>query len=222
MAQTIRLSQNTTQDNYNSGDQSTNYERIRQYWNGNIFTIVSEVGGAGAKRDFQFVNNGTLRFPAFSSTYGSIQMSSNTGTADCGVVGVSGSMNGSTNSQFGLKISTTFIQSGTAGYEALRIAVTETSTGSGTKLLISATVGGVSKFAVDNTGKVVLGEGANIVTGTSTGTKIGEGTTQKLGFWGATPVAMPAAVADATDNASAIVQLNSLLAKLRTIGLIAP
>jgi hypothetical protein len=220
MTQTIRLSQNTVQENYNSADQSTDYERIKQSWVSNIFTLTSEVGGAGAKRDFQFVNNGTLRFPAFSSTSGAIQLSANTGTADCGVVGIAGSMNGSTNSQYGLKITPTFIQTGSAGYAALQIAVTETSTGSGAKLLISATVGGVSKFALDNTGTITFGDGGNFVAGTTTGTKLGTGATQKLGFWGATPVVRPAAVADATDAATVITQLNSLLAKLRTVGLI--
>jgi hypothetical protein len=64
--------------------------------------------------------------------------------------------------------------------------------------------------------------GADIVTGSgASGFKIGTATTQGLGFWNATPSAQPAAVADATDAASVITQLNELLARLRTIGLIA-
>lgn len=65
-----------------------------------------------------------------------------------------------------------------------------------------------------NTTGIVTGSGAN-------GFKIGTATTQGLGFWNATPSAQPAAVADATDAASVITQLNELLARLRTIGLIA-
>lgn len=61
----------------------------------------------------------------------------------------------------------------------------------------------------------------NIVTDTTTGTRIGTGTTQLLGFWNATPAAQPAAVADATDAATVITQLNALLSRLRTIGIIA-
>jgi hypothetical protein len=61
----------------------------------------------------------------------------------------------------------------------------------------------------------------NIVTDTTTGTKIGTGATQKLGFWNATPVVQPTAVADATDAASVILRLNELLARARTIGIIA-
>ena len=44
--------------------------------------------------------------------------------------------------------------------------------------------------------------------------------TNTLGFYGATPVTRPAAVADATDATSAVTQLNALLARLRTLGLI--
>jgi hypothetical protein len=61
----------------------------------------------------------------------------------------------------------------------------------------------------------------NIVTDTTTGTKIGTATTQKIGFFNATPVVQQAAVADATDAASTQDRLNDLLARLRTLGLIA-
>jgi hypothetical protein len=61
---------------------------------------------------------------------------------------------------------------------------------------------------------------ANIVTG-GAGFKIGTATTQKIGFYNATPVVQPAAVADATDAATAITQLNALLARMRDLGLIA-
>lgn len=44
----------------------------------------------------------------------------------------------------------------------------------------------------------------------------------KLGFFNNTPVARPAAIANATDATSAITQLNAALAALRTLGLIAP
>jgi hypothetical protein len=67
--------------------------------------------------------------------------------------------------------------------------------------------------SVDLTGDLILT--------TTTGTKIGTATTQKLGFFNATPVVQQAAVADATDAATAITQLNDLLARLRTLGLIA-
>jgi hypothetical protein len=76
------------------------------------------------------------------------------------------------------------------------------------------------------TGEVTIGGNLvastkNIVTDTATGTKIGTATTQKIGFFNATPVVQQAAVADATDAASTQDRLNDLLARLRTLGLIA-
>lgn len=61
----------------------------------------------------------------------------------------------------------------------------------------------------------------NIATDTTTGTKIGTATNQKLAFFNATPVVQPTAVADATDAASVITQLNALLTRMRNLGLIA-
>lgn len=65
----------------------------------------------------------------------------------------------------------------------------------------------------------------NIITDTTTGTKFGTATGQKFGWWNATPAVQPTAVADATGGALADAEartaLNALLARLRTIGLIA-
>lgn len=100
-------------------------------------------------------------------------------------------------------------------------------------------------------GTITLGDAKNIVVNATTGTKIGTATTQKLGFWNATPAAQPAAVANltvtattgslptadgsvtianaATPTVSELLgycveletKLEDLLGKLRTIGLIA-
>lgn len=53
------------------------------------------------------------------------------------------------------------------------------------------------------------------------GAQVGQSATEKIGFFGATPVVQQAAVADATDSATAITSLNSLIARLETLGLIA-
>lgn len=80
---------------------------------------------------------------------------------------------------------------------------------------------GASLLSLKGSGVAVLRDGLTIQAGTTTGTKIGTATTQKLSLWDATPVVQPTAVADATDAASVITQLNALLARLRTIGLLA-
>jgi hypothetical protein len=99
-------------------------------------------------------------------------------------------------------------------------------------------------------GTITLTDAANIVVNTTTGSKIGTSTTQKIGFWNAAPAVQPAAVANLTVTASSgtlptpdgsvtvnattptVAQLleycveiedklEDLLGKLRTIGLIA-
>lgn len=99
-------------------------------------------------------------------------------------------------------------------------------------------------------GNVTLADAKDIAVGTTTGTKIGTATAQKLGFWNAAPAVQPAAIANLTVTASTgslptpdgsvtvnattptvqslleyCVELESkledLLGKLRTIGIIA-
>jgi hypothetical protein len=77
------------------------------------------------------------------------------------------------------------------------------------------------KSAITFSSSLAMADATNIAVGTTTGTKIGTATTQKLAFWNATPVVQPTAVADATDAASVITQLNALLSRMRTLGLIA-
>jgi hypothetical protein len=94
-----------------------------------------------------------------------------------------------------------------------------------TRLVFSTTADGASspteRLRITSAGVLQIADAGNISVGTTTGTKIGTATTQKLGFYNATPVVQPAAVANATDAATVITQLNDLLAKLRTLGIIA-
>jgi hypothetical protein len=50
---------------------------------------------------------------------------------------------------------------------------------------------GTSQFAVRSDGLIALADSASIQAGTTTGLKIGTATSQKLGFWGATPIVQP-------------------------------
>lgn len=45
---------------------------------------------------------------------------------------------------------------------------------------------------------LTIAEAVDVAVGTTTGTKIGNGATQKLGFWNATPVVQPATTGTAT------------------------
>jgi len=65
----------------------------------------------------------------------------------------------------------------------------------------------------------------DVALGTTTGTKIGTATTQKLGLYNATPIVQGAAVADAsggaTIDAEARTAINTLLTRVRLLGVIA-
>jgi hypothetical protein len=71
--------------------------------------------------------------------------------------------------------------------------------------LVIADGGVTKKISVSNlvsaalnlSGNKTVFDGVNLVLGTTTGTKLGTGVTQKLGFWNVTPVVQPAAAAQA-------------------------
>lgn len=72
-------------------------------------------------------------------------------------------------------------------------------------------------------------DGRNIITGRTTGTKIGTETTQKLGFYGTTPVDKPETVSDASSQGaeynqtaaqSIVTAVNAVIDRLQELGLI--
>jgi hypothetical protein len=93
------------------------------------------------------------------------------------------------------------------------------------RLVFSTTPDGsatpTERLRITSAGVLQVADAGNITVGTTTGTKIGTATTQKIGFYDATPVVQPTAVADATDAATVITQLNALLTRMRNLGLIA-
>jgi len=164
-------STNTGFVNYNTSDQTTNYERFRSYWSSNVYTVGTENGGTGTARPMAYLANGSIftignpskgfEFSRNGANIGSIvNIGSSTGNALTGASGL----------QSGLQIDPTINQSGTAGYNGLYISPFENSLGSGSKLLIDAGTnsaaqnGGThtSKFVVDNAGSIIT---ANTATG---------------------------------------------------------
>jgi hypothetical protein len=93
--------------------------------------------------------------------------------------------------------------------------------GTGSARALELQTDGTTRLTIGTAGLFTIADALDIAVGTTTGTKIGTATTQKLGFFNATPVVQPTAVADATDAASVITQLNALLSRMRTLGLIA-
>lgn len=73
---------------------------------------------------------------------------------------------------------------------------------------------------------IYVSNGRNFHFSTATGTQIGSGTTEKLAFWGATPVAQQAAITSTggggTDSdGTARTAIDSILIRLRKVGIIA-
>lgn len=76
--------------------------------------------------------------------------------AASGPLTINGNVTGSSGTPNSAVITPTIIQSGTAGYTALLVNPTESSTGSGSKLLQDWQVGGVTKASMDRTGALTL------------------------------------------------------------------
>lgn len=57
--------------------------------------------------------------------------------------------------------------------------------------------------------------------GNDAGQILGQSATDKVGFFGTTPVVQPSNIADATDAATAITQLNLVITALESLGLLA-
>ena len=97
---------------------------------------------------------------------------------------------------------------------------------------IALAAAGLTEVTVDANG-INMTDGRHFIAGTSTGSKIGSASTQKLGFWGATAVVQPTtagAAATFTANAGTAVNdastfdgytLNQVVKALRTIGILA-
>lgn len=98
---------------------------------------------------------------------------------------------------------------------------TEKGSAGGTARGLELRTDNTARLTIGSSGGVTLADAQDVAVGTTTGTKIGTATTQKIGFFNATPVVQQAAVADATDAASTQARLNDLLARVRTLGLIA-
>jgi hypothetical protein len=89
--------------------------------------------------------------------------------------------------------------------------ISGTAAGTGLAVTNNATIGGTLSVTgmLTANGGLTFGAGDNIVFDTATGSEIGTGATQKLAFWGATPIARPASptqavLAVATNGAAGI------------------
>ena len=104
------------------------------------------------------------------------------------------SLSASSGTQVGLAVSPIMLQTGTAGYKALRVNVTETSTGSGQKDLASFEVAGAARWSCDNNGSSTACVGTAIPAGGTTGRGLKFSSTANYGvFFGSGAPSLTAA-----------------------------
>jgi len=176
----------------------TNWERARLEWSSNVFIIGTEANGTGVARAVDFQTGGTTR-------------------ATIGASGGFSLANGNTLTVNGSAASRVL----TLSYSSVSGVINTANEGGYGSLLLRCNGNTMLELSNQSTNRVIVSEAVNFVFGTTTGTRFGNATNQRIGFWNATPAVQPTAVADATDAASVITQLNALLARLRTIGIIA-
>jgi hypothetical protein len=220
---------------YNTHTSATNYERGFMRWSSNAFRIGTEKGsGGGTARALELSVNGNRRI--YITDSGQVGIGSTTGAlASHGLfVDVPASNSTLTSGSVTIRGSTA-VTLDNGGDPILRVQSSRVMFGGTTSLFpalkrsstaLQVRLADDTAFApLECAGLTLNGDltasTRNIVTDTTTGTKIGTSTTQKIGFFNATPAVQPSAVADATDAASTQARLNDLLARLRTLGLIA-
>lgn len=150
---------------YNTTDYTTNYERLKIYFNSNVLTVITQKGGTGVEQDIKLNagNSGRgLYVSALTakSTGGLYQTTFNelfasSGAINTSIAAVSGTMSNTSGINYGLGISTIWNQaSGTGGSADFRINRTETALGSGAHKFASFQVAASEKFAVSNLGTI--------------------------------------------------------------------
>lgn len=156
---------------YNTSDQTTNYERLRGFWSGNVLNFSTENGGSGSLRSM-IINSATLTVRVAdvnklvvqgASLAGGVNMSVAASTGGQSIMGIASTFTNSSLTAYCISVLPTVNQTVTGGYTGLWISPFEQATGSGNKYLIDAGTNSAgsgsgthtSKFSVDNSGNVI-------------------------------------------------------------------
>jgi hypothetical protein len=220
-AQTFRI--------YESFTDASNYTRGKLEWASNVFRIGTEKAGTGSARALELQTDGVTRLTigtngvaTFSGDMSANDIVARSSWVGFGVSGTNGWIKGQSSGVIGLydNPTTSFGRLQFGGTTSSFPAIKRNAAALNFRLADDSADCDITAAALTLSGNLTIST-KNIVTDTATGTKIGTATTQKLAFWNATPVVQPTAVADATDAASVITQLNALLSRMRDLGLIA-
>ena len=210
---------------YNTTDAGlTNFERGFMRWSSNVLQIGTEKAGTGSVRNLDFQVDGTSFLSVRSNAVRTAGLTNYVGNTDSvaqiGFGQFSFNAGGANNSGGilfydgnGGGVSTRF------GLDANNVLAIKSGTAAQGFRIYNTTIWERANFRWASNEFIIDAEAGG--TGTLRGIKLGSASTSLLGFFGATPVVQGAAVADATDAASTQARLNDLLARLRTLGLIA-
>jgi hypothetical protein len=149
---------------FGTSDQITNYNKIAfAYSTPTNFQIVTTQGGSGTVPDIQLLAGsvGIAIHPGGSSGGGTVKFTAaaNSVAGDVGYNFNGLSMNSVSGNEIGFQTAMAVSQSVSAGYTGWKLAMSETSTGSGANLLVQLLAGptGIAEvFHVDHTGSVYI------------------------------------------------------------------
>ena len=154
----INMANGATFNLYNTADQTTNYERLRADWSGNVAQVWTGIGGTGIARTLR-IGSGTSSGGTAPTRYmeigtsGIIFTSTNNAASGASVtISSVGQLSASSGTQYGLTIGSTINQSGTAGATILNVDPTVSATGSGSYLIQRWGWGGTTRAQIDNSG----------------------------------------------------------------------
>ena len=207
---------------YNTFTDASNHERGFMRWSSNVLQIGTEAAGTGTAR--------TVEFPSTTNFTGQFRVG--VGAANAVIRRGDGTtvLTANYNTSFSfLAPQFTIGADGTGGPVRFFCAGNgiweQRNDGNAQAFRIYNTFTSATSFERLNvrwdSNQLIIDAEAGSAGGTLRGIKLGSASTSLLGFFGATPVVQQAAVADATDAASTQARLNDLLARVRTLGLIA-
>lgn len=173
---TLKLKRGKSLELFGTVDEVTNFAKLQAIYDSSSDALyLQSVKGGSASQLSLFVRSGgahLLLDPWLVQGNDVIGLKAGEiSSANVSLLGLSGAYFISSGQQYGARIRTTAIQSGTAASTDLSIERTRTSVGSGLQLLIDGKVGGVSLFSVTDTGNVTA-SGSLTLRSTTTGLNI--------------------------------------------------
>jgi hypothetical protein len=204
---------------YNTFTDASNYERGKIAWESNVLRIGTEKGGTGTARALEFQTDGVTRVTI--ATNGSVSLGANASVDASGNLTLLGFMS----------------ITGVAYYKS-NIEIRNKANNGWVGFATRNTSGSEVVFDLTNVGSITASgdltiSTKNIVTDGTTGTKLGTATSQKIGFWNATPIVQPTTGVTAATfaaNTSGITDdsatfdgytIGQVVAALRSAGLLA-